>query len=78
MDGGIVLEVYLLYQQEGFLKVLFYAFGLLVLLVDFGLVVVLLLYLLPGGRADSQPPEHKIDQAGEELTKSHSVDDPGL
>ena len=78
MDGGVILEVYLLYQQEGFLQVLFCTFGLLVFLVGFGLVVVLLLYLLPGGRADSQPPEHKVYQAGEELTKSHSVDDSGL
>lgn len=78
MDGGVVLEVYLLYQQEGFLQVLFWAFGMRLVLVGFGLVVILLLDLLPGGGADSQPPEHKVDQAGEELPKGDSIDDPGL
>ena len=53
MDGGVVLEVYLLYQQEGFLQVLFWAFGMRLVLVGFGLVVILLLDLLPGGGADS-------------------------
>ena len=47
-------------------------------MVSFGLIVVFLFYLLAGCGADSQPPEYKVYQTGEELAKGHSIDNPGL